>query len=94
MTTPLHQSKAVREAGHESNCRIDGRQAEEERRVKSKRAECPASAKPRLSAALRAEGRDAISRYEVLKKELEAIKVELDRVLGPDQRTASDGLRS
>ena len=39
-------------------------------------------------------GRDAISRYEVLKKELEAIKVELDRVLGPDQRTASDGLRS
>jgi hypothetical protein len=28
-------------------------------------------------------GRDAIQRYEVLRKELDAIKAELDRVLGP-----------
>jgi hypothetical protein len=28
-------------------------------------------------------GRDAIERYEVLRKELEAVRAELDRVLGP-----------
>ncbi len=28
-------------------------------------------------------GRDAIDRYAVLKKELDAIKAELDRILGP-----------
>ena len=33
-------------------------------------------------------GRDAIERYEVLRKELEAIRVEVDRVLGPAQPVA------
>jgi hypothetical protein len=28
-------------------------------------------------------GRDALARYTVLKKELDAIKAELDRILGP-----------
>jgi len=28
-------------------------------------------------------GRDAIARYAVLRKELDAIKAELDRILGP-----------
>jgi photosystem II stability/assembly factor-like uncharacterized protein len=36
-------------------------------------------------------GRDAIDRYNTLLKELAAIKAELDRVLGPERRTASDG---
>ena len=34
-------------------------------------------------------GRDAIERYEVLRKELEAIRAELDRVLGPAQPVTS-----
>jgi hypothetical protein len=28
-------------------------------------------------------GRDAVERYQVLKKELEELRVEVDRVLGP-----------
>jgi hypothetical protein len=35
-------------------------------------------------------GRDAIERYQVLLKELQAIKAELDRILGPERRTASE----
>lgn len=35
-------------------------------------------------------GRDAIERYEVLRKELEAIRAEVDRVLGPAPSTASE----
>jgi hypothetical protein len=34
-------------------------------------------------------GRDAIERYEVLRKELDAIRAELDRVLGPAQPAAA-----
>ena len=34
-------------------------------------------------------GRDAIERYRVLRKELEAIRAEVDRVLGPAQSTSS-----
>jgi len=34
-------------------------------------------------------GRDAIERYEVLRKELEAIRAEVDRVLGPAQPAAA-----
>ena len=34
-------------------------------------------------------GRDAIERYAVLRKELDAIRAELDRVLGPTPTTAS-----
>ena len=33
-------------------------------------------------------GRDAIERYEVLRKELETIRAEVDRVLGPAQPVA------
>jgi photosystem II stability/assembly factor-like uncharacterized protein len=36
-------------------------------------------------------GRDAVERYGVLRKELEAIKVEVDRVLGPERTPASGG---
>ena len=35
-------------------------------------------------------GRDAIERYEVLRKELEAARAEVDRVLGPAPATASE----
>ncbi|MDX6531981.1 MAG: hypothetical protein QOH41_4271 [Blastocatellia bacterium] len=38
-------------------------------------------------------GRDAIERYEVLRKELEAIRAEVDRVLGPGQRASGAPLR-
>ena len=38
-------------------------------------------------------GRDAIERYEVLKKELDAMRAEVDRVLGPSVSTVS-GSRS
>src|SRR5258707_539013 len=34
-------------------------------------------------------GRDAIERYEVLRKELEAIRADVDRVLGPAQPAAA-----
>jgi hypothetical protein len=34
-------------------------------------------------------GRDAVERYEVLRKELDAIRAEVDRVLGPAQPTAN-----
>jgi hypothetical protein len=34
-------------------------------------------------------GRDAVERYEVLRKELDAIRAELDRLLGPAQPTAT-----
>ena len=34
-------------------------------------------------------GRDAIERYATLKKELEAIRAEVDRVLGPAQPAAA-----
>jgi DNA anti-recombination protein RmuC len=34
-------------------------------------------------------GRDAVERYQVLRKELDAIRVEVDRVLGPAQPTAT-----
>jgi hypothetical protein len=34
-------------------------------------------------------GRDAIERYEVLKKELDKIRVEVDQLLGPPSTTAS-----
>jgi hypothetical protein len=32
-------------------------------------------------------GRDAEERYEILKKEIESIKIEVDRLLGPDPAT-------
>jgi hypothetical protein len=35
-------------------------------------------------------GRDALERYATLRKELEAVKLELARVLGPERKTASD----
>lgn len=34
-------------------------------------------------------GRDAIQRYEVLRKELEAVRAEVDRILGPAQAAGS-----
>jgi hypothetical protein len=34
-------------------------------------------------------GRDAIDRYEVLKKELDALNLEADQVLGPATSTVS-----
>jgi photosystem II stability/assembly factor-like uncharacterized protein len=34
-------------------------------------------------------GRDAVERYEVLRRELDAIRAELDRILGPAQPTAT-----
>jgi hypothetical protein len=36
-------------------------------------------------------GRDAVERYGVLRKELDAVKVEVDRVLGPERTPASGG---
>ncbi|HZI59569.1 MAG TPA: hypothetical protein VFD62_02600 [Pyrinomonadaceae bacterium] len=38
-------------------------------------------------------GRDAIERYEVLKKELNAIRAEVDQVLGPARTTSTNGAR-
>jgi hypothetical protein len=38
-------------------------------------------------------GRDAIERYEVLRKELEAIRLEVDQVLGPAQSTGNSSGR-
>jgi hypothetical protein len=38
-------------------------------------------------------GRDAIERYEVLKKELDAIRAEVDRLLGPASTTTTSGSR-
>jgi hypothetical protein len=38
-------------------------------------------------------GRDAIERYEVLKKELEAIRAEVDQLLGPASTPTTNGAR-
>jgi len=38
-------------------------------------------------------GRDAIERYEVLKKELDAIRAEVDQLLGPASTTTTNGAR-
>ena len=38
-------------------------------------------------------GRDAIERYEVLKKELDAIRAEVDQLLGPASTTSTTGAR-
>lgn len=38
-------------------------------------------------------GRDAIERYEVLKKELDAIRAEVDQLLGPASTTSTSGAR-
>ena len=34
-------------------------------------------------------GRDAIDRYQVLRKELDAVKAEVDALLGPDRASAT-----
>jgi len=38
-------------------------------------------------------GRDAIERYEVLKKELEAVRAEVNQLLGPATTTTTNGAR-